>query len=299
MSHDHAHVPLTAGGRHRRALAIAFGLTASFLIVEATVGFAIGSLALISDAGHMLTDAVGLGMALTAITLAQRPPTDRRTFGSHRLEALAALANAVLLFGVAIYVLYEAVGRLGDPTDVPGLGLFVVAALGLLVNVIGFLLLRRGAAESINLRGAFLEVTADMVGSIGVLIAGVVMMTTGWMYADAVVGVAIGVYVLPRAYRLGRDAVHLLMEGAPRGVDVPEVRSTLGALPGVADVHDLHVWSLTSGTDVASAHLRLYPDGDADAVVRAANQLLHERFGLAHVTVQVEASDHPECDPVI
>jgi cobalt-zinc-cadmium efflux system protein len=299
MSHDHSHQHLTAGARHRRPLAIAFGLTAGFLIVEAVVGFAIGSLALISDAGHMLTDTVGLGMALTAITLAQRPATDRRTFGSHRLEALAALANAVLLFGVAVYVLYEAIRRLQDPADVPGLGLFVVAALGLLVNLVGFLLLRRGAEESINVRGAFLEVTADMIGSVGVLIAGVVMMLSGWMYADAIVGVAIGLWVLPRAYRLGRDALHVLMEGAPSHVDVAALRTALSELPGVSDAHDLHVWTLTSGTDVASAHLRLEPNGDADAAVRAATAIMRDRFSIAHTTVQAEAFDHPDCEPVV
>lgn len=298
MSHDHHH-HVSAGARHRRPLAIALALTAAYLVVQVVVGVSIGSLALISDAGHMLTDTAGLAMALLAITMAQRATDDRRTYGRYRLEALASLANAVLLFGVAFYVLYEAIERFRTPVDVPGLGLMIVALIGLVVNVIAFLLLRAGAQESLNIRGAFLEVTADMLGSVGVLVAGLVMLTTGWAYADPIVGVGIGVFVLPRAYRLGRDALHILMEGAPVDTDVAEVRTALAALPAVTDVHDLHVWTLTSGTDIATAHLRIAPGADAEATVAAATAVLHERFGLDHTTVQVEGSDHPDCEPVI
>lgn len=292
MAHDHSHGIVTAGARHKRALTIALALTATYLVVELSVGLAIGSLALISDAGHMLTDTAGLALALTAIVMAQSTPDDERTYGRYRLEALASLANAVLLFAVAIYVLIEAVGRFQDPTDVPGLGLMIVAFVGLVVNVASFLLLRAGAKESLNVRGAFLEVWADMIGSLGVLAAGAVMLATDWPYADPIVGVAIGLFVLPRAWRLGADAVHILMEGAPKDVDVADVRTTLAALPGVQGVHDLHVWTLTSGTDVASAHLQMADGADGGAVLTAATALLRERFNISHATIQTEPSGY-------
>ncbi|WP_026909806.1 cation diffusion facilitator family transporter [Patulibacter minatonensis] len=292
MAHDHSHGIVTAGARHRRALTATLALTATYLVVELVVGLSIGSLALISDAGHMLTDTLGLALALTAIVMAQGGADDQRTYGRYRLEALASLANAVLLFAVAVYVLIEAVGRFSDPADVPGLGLLVVASVGLVVNVASFLLLRAGAKESLNVRGAFLEVWADMIGSLGVLAAGVVMLATDWPYADPIVGVAIGLFVLPRAWRLGADAVHILMEGAPRDVDVAEVRTTLAAVPGVAGVHDLHVWTLTSGTDMASAHLRMTVGADGGAVLGAATALLRERFGISHATIQTEPSGY-------
>ena len=296
MTHDHSHAFVSAGARHKRALTIALALTATYLVVEVVVGLAIGSLALISDAGHMLTDTAGLGMALTAIVMAQSAPDDERTYGRYRLEALASLANALLLFAVAIYVLIEAVGRFREPTDVPGLGLMIVASIGLVVNVVSFVLLRAGAKESLNVRGAFLEVWADMIGSIGVLAAGAVMLASDWPYADPIVGVAIGLFVLPRAWRLGADAVHILMEGAPRGVDVADVRARLAGLPGVAGVHDLHVWTLTSGTDMASVHLRMAAGVDGGDVLRAATSLLRERYGIAHATVQTEPSDYDADD---
>lgn len=299
MSHDHHHHHVSAGARHRRPLAIALGLTAAYMLVELGVGFAVGSLALISDAGHMLTDTVGLAMALLAISFAQRSPTDQQTYGRYRLESFAALGNALLLFGVAVYVLYEAIGRFQDPADVPGLGLIVVALVGLAVNVTSFLLLRAGASESINIRGAFLEVVADMVGSVGVLLAGVVVLTTGWSYADPIVGVAIGLFVLPRAFRLGRDALRILAERAPDHVSVVDVRAALAAVPGVADVHDLHVWTLTSGTNLATAHLRLLPGVSGDDVVPAACRTLHREFDLQHVTVQAELADGEPCQPAI
>ncbi|MGX6447521.1 cation diffusion facilitator family transporter [Patulibacter sp. S7RM1-6] len=299
MGHGHDHGlpsgPGSAGARHRRPLAIALGLTAAYLVVEVVVGLALGSLALLSDAGHMLTDTAGLAVALLAITFAQAPADDHRTYGRYRLEAFAALFNAVLLFGVAAYVLVEAVGRFRDPVDVPGLGLMLVAATGLLVNVASFLVLRAGAKESINVRGAFLEVLADMIGSAGVLAAGLVMLVTDWPYADPIVGVGIGLFVLPRAWRLGRDALHILMEGAPKGVDVAEVRARLCGLPGVVGVHDLHVWTLTSGTDMVTAHVDVDRGVDTTHVLEASVALLRDDFGLDHATVQVE-EQHFDCE---
>ena len=295
MSHDHG-PPLRSGARHQRALAITFGLVVVFLVVEAAGAFITGSLALLSDAGHMLTDAVGLGMALAAITLGNRASQPaHRTFGLYRLEILAALANAVLLFGVGFYVLYEAVQRLGEPPEVPGLPMLVVAVVGLAVNLVGLWLLRRGAEESLNVEGAFLEVVADMVGSLGVIAAALILIVTGWPYADPLFGAAIGVFILPRAWRLGRKSLRILVEAAPERVDIEALRSELGALTGVAGVHDLHVWTLTSEMDAAMAHLRIDEDADPEAVLRGARDVLEHRHGVAHATLQIERSTSETC----
>lgn len=292
QGHDHTHGLVSSGARHTAALKWALGLTLTYLVVEIVAGFAFGSLALISDAGHMATDTAGLAMALAAITFAQGAATGRRTFGRYRLETLASLANAGLLFGVAIYVLVEAVGRFQDPADVPGAALMGVAAAGLVVNVVSFALLRAGAQESLNLRGAYLEVMADMIGSFGVLLAGLVVLLTGWPYADPIVGVAIGLFVLPRAYRLGRSALEILMEHAPEHTDVDDVRRGLAAIPGVIDVHDLHVWTLTSGTDMATVHLRVAPGAHEPTVLSGACAIFREDFGIDHATVQVEGESY-------
>ncbi len=209
----------------------------------------------------------------------------------YRAEVLAALANAVLLFGVAGYVVYEAVGRLTDPPEVPGLPVLLVAALGLVANVIAFLLLRRGAEESLNVRGAYLEVLADLVGSIGVLVSGALTLTTGWRYADPIIGVAIGVFVLPRTFVLARRALRILFQHAPHGIDVAALNSDLHGLPGVEDVHDLHVWTLTSGMEVASAHLTVDAGTDPAEVLTSAQQLLSSRYAIEHATLQVEPKE--------
>ena len=292
MSSEHGHASvLSAAGRHKRPLVIALLLTATYTVVEVSVGFAIGSLALVSDAGHMLTDVVGLGMALAAIQVAQSRRSPSATFGLYRLEVLAALANTVLLFGVAAYVLFEAWRRFEAPSDVPGVALLGVAAVGLAVNVVAFLLLRRGAKESLNVRGASLEVLSDMVGSIGVLVGGVVLLATGWRYVDPIVGVAIGLFILPRAYALGREALRVLLEVAPSEIDVDGVRRRLETLPGVGGVHDLHVWTLTSGLQASTAHLDLAANYDPTSILERATTLLREEFGIEHVTLQIEPAD--------
>jgi len=215
-SHGHSHGSIRAGERHQRPLAIALALIVGFLIVQVVVGIATDSLALISDSGHMATDALGLAMALAAIRLASRAEQRRqRTFGLYRLEILAALANAVLLFGVAAFVLYEAATRLTDPPEVSSLPVFIVGVIGLAVNVAAFLLLREGSKESINVEGAYLEVVSDMLGSLGVIVGAVVMWITGWGLVDAIVGAAIGCFILPRAWRLGREALRILLQEAP------------------------------------------------------------------------------------
>ena len=294
MSGDHAVSAVSAAGRHRRPLALAFALTAVYMVVEAVGGIVFDSLALLSDAGHMLTDVAGLGMALAAIQFAQSRRDPSHTYGLYRLEVLAALANALLLLAVAVYVLYEAYQRLNDPPAVPGAPLLIVATVGLLVNLTSFSLLRAGAKESLNVRGAFLEVLSDLLGSVGVIVAGVVLLTTGWEYADPIIGAGIGLFILPRAWRLGREALAILLEVAPADVDVPEVRNRLAALPGVESVHDLHVWTLTSGLRAASGHLRLGDGTPLGPVLREATRLLEEDFSIQHVTLQCEPPDFSE-----
>lgn len=291
--HGHGHLPAassgSASGRYVRNLAAALVIGAAFLALELVVGITTNSLALISDAGHMFTDVLGVGMALTAVWLARRSgPTFNRTFGMYRAEVLAALGNAVLLFGVAGYVTFEAVGRIGDPPAVPGLPVLLVATAGLCANVAAFFLLRSGAKESLNVRGAYLEVIADLIGSIGVLLSGAVTLLTGWRYADPIAGVAIGLFVLPRTVLLARRALRILFQHAPHGVDVAGLNAELAGLPDVEDVHDLHVWTLTSGMEVASAHLTVSPRADTSSVLAAAQQLLSTRYSIEHATLQVE-----------
>jgi cobalt-zinc-cadmium efflux system protein len=291
MGHGHGHGTATASasGRHVGSLSVVFAIIAVFMLVEFAVGLTVSSLALISDAAHMLTDVVGVGLALTAILVA-RSTTDRpcRTFGLYRAEVLAALANAVLLFGVAGYVIIEAAGRFADPPEVPGLPVLIAAGLGLLANVIAFFLLRKGSVDSLNIRGAYLEVLADLVGSIGVLISGMVTLLFGWRYADPVTGVAMGLFVLPRTWMLARRSLRILFQHAPERVDVKEMDTALRAVPCVVEVHDLHVWTLTSGMEVASVHLTVSPEADQAAVLRAAQDLLATRFGIEHATLQLE-----------
>ncbi len=279
----------SGSGRHSRRLAISLGVLTASLVLQVVVGLATSSLALLSDAGHNFTDVLGIVMALAAITAARASRSnDRRTFGLYRAEVLAALANAVLLFGVAAWVVVEAVQRFANPPEVPGLPLMLTAVAGLAANLVVFGLLRRGAAESINLRGAYLEVVADAVGSLGVLLAGAVTLLFGWRYADPLVAIAIGLFILPRTFALGRQAVHILVQAAPAHVDVAAVRAGLAALDGVQDVHDVHVWTLTSGMEVGSAHLTVDAMCDPAAVLTAAQRLLTEQHQLAHFTVQVE-----------
>jgi len=275
---------------------LAFGLVVVFMVVEAAAGVLTGSLALLSDAGHMLTDAVGLGMALAAIAASTRAAQGgHRTFGLYRLEILAALANAVLLFGVAGYVLYEAVRRLSNPPDVADGPMLVVAVLGLAVNVAGWRLLRSGASESLNLEGALLEVLADLVGSIGVIVAALIMLTTGWPYADPLIGAGIGLFILPRAWRLGRKSLRVLLQAAPADLDLDELRNELASIEGVVDVHDLHVWTLTSEMEVASAHLMVQETVDGHRVIDQARALLADRYHVEHATLQVEPESHRTC----
>jgi len=302
MGQDHAHstVAARASERYRPRLIIAFTMAATFLVVETIVAFVSQSLVLLSDAGHMLTDVVGVGMALAAITVASRAGggRGRRTFGLYRLEVLAALANAILLFGVAGYVLWAAVRRLGDPVDVPATPVLAVAAVGLVLNLVSYLLLRRGAEESMNVRGAALEVLADAVGSAVVLVVAVVMTITAWDWVDPVAAIGLGLFILPRAARLAAHALRVLLEAAPPHIDLAGVQADLADIPGVLDVHDLHIWTLTSDMEVATAHVMIGPSTDSHAVLDQAQQRLRERHGVMHATLQLEPSDHTGCDEV-
>jgi cobalt-zinc-cadmium efflux system protein len=278
---------------------VAFGLVVVFMVVEAVAGFLTGSLALISDAGHMATDALGLGMALAAIVAADRAAVRAgHTYGLYRLEILAALANAVLLFGVAGYVIYEAVQRLREPTEVLTTPMLIVAVAGLVVNVIGWRLLRSGARESINVRGAYLEVMADLAGSIGVIVAALIMILTDWPYADSLFAALIGLFILPRAWRLGHQALRVLVQAAPAGLNLDTLRSDLAGVVGVIDVHDLHVWTLTSEMEVATVHLMTRDGTDPHPVLDQARSILQDRYHIAHATLQVEPDTHQGCSEV-
>jgi cobalt-zinc-cadmium efflux system protein len=302
MGQDHAHstAAARASERYRPRLLVAFTIGATFLVVETIVAFISQSLVLLSDAGHMLTDVVGVGMALAAITVASRAGggRGRRTFGLYRLEVLAALANAILLFGVAGYVLWAAVRRLGDPVDVPAAPVLAVAAVGLVLNLVSYVLLRPGAEESMNVRGAALEVLADAVGSAVVLVAAVVMGVTSWDWVDPVAAIGLGLFILPRAARLAAQALRVLLQAAPPHIDLAGVQADLADIPGVLDVHDLHIWTLTSDMEVATAHVMIGPSTDSHAVLDQAQQRLRERHGVEHATLQLEPSDHTDCDEV-
>jgi cobalt-zinc-cadmium efflux system protein len=268
---------------------MAGGILAIFFAVELTTSLLINSLALLADAGHMLTDVVAVFMGLAAVMLAKRGSTSPdRTYGWHRAEVFTAVANAVLLVGVALFILYEAIERLGTGESVPGLPMIVVALAGLLANFVVAMLLRSHSEGSLAVKGAYMEVIADTVGSLGVLIAGIVTVTTHWPYADVVVAVLVAIWVLPRAFSLARAALRILSETSPAHIDVEELRSALGAVAGVTEVHDLHVWTLSPGKDMCTVHLTAADD--SARVLSDAREVLHER-GLEHATVQIETPE--------
>ena len=295
--HDHG---TSLAAEHRGRLWAALAITTVVMVAELVGGIVTDSLSLVSDAAHMGTDALGIAMALAAVVTASlttaRPG---RTFGLYRLEVIAALANTVLLLGVSIWVIVESVHRFGTPPDIRPIPMLVVGTVGLAANLVSLVLLRSGAEHSINLRGAYLEVLGDLLGSVGVVIAAAVILTTGWWYIDPIIAVSIGAFILPRAVRLGRDALHILLQNAPAHLDVTAVAATLGAVDGVRDVHDLHVWTLTSGMEVASAHLRLFPGADVGTVLSRARRALREEYRIGHATLQVEPeeSTHDCHDP--
>ncbi|URN17662.1 MULTISPECIES: cation diffusion facilitator family transporter [Streptomyces] len=295
--HTHGSPPAgTAGAAHRWRLRVALGITLSVMVVEIVGGVLADSLALIADATHMATDAVGLGMALLAIHMANRPATAKRTYGYARAEILAALANCLLLLGAGGYVLFEAVQRFVEPAETKG-GLTVVFALvGLAANMVSLSLLVRGQKDSLNVRGAYLEVLADALGSVTVLVAAGVILATGWQAADPIASLVIAVMIVPRTVKLLRETLDVLLESAPKDVDMAEVRAHLLALPGVEDVHDLHAWTITSGMPVLSAHVvveaSVLDGGGHEKVLHDLRECLVGHFDVEHCTFQLEPSGY-------
>ena len=286
MAEGHEHVSEI---KHEKPLWWAFGLTSVFLVAEVIGGLITNSLALLSDAAHMGTDVIALAISLFAVRMSRKPPDAKRTYGFARMEAIGALVNGGMLFLVAGYILWEAVGRFRQPPDVASTGMLVIAALGLVVNLISMRLLKAGSGDSLNVKGAYLEVWADMLGSVGVIGGAIIIMMTGWTLADPIIAVLIGLWVLPRTWTLLRAAGGVLMQSVPAGMDLDKVRDMMLAHPGIAKVHDLHVWALGSKEPILTAHVLLAnEDADADAVRNAMATMLHERFDIDHATLQVE-----------
>lgn len=291
MSHSHSHgMPGGERSADRRALTIALALTASYTVAEVVGGILTGSLALLADAGHMLSDNVSIALALFAVWIAAKPPTSERTFGFKRVEILAALANGATLVAVSLWIFYEAYHRLQDPPDVLGGWMLAIAVIGLVVNVAAALVLSRSRGGSLNLEAAFRHVLADLAGSIGVIAAAVVILATGWFYADPLISVLIGLLVLGSAWTILRDSTRILLEATPRGLDADEIGGAIAEHAGVTDVHDLHVWEVTSGFPALSAHVLVQPGADCHGIRRELERILRERFEIEHTTLQVDHS---------
>jgi cobalt-zinc-cadmium efflux system protein len=286
--HAHGTAALSAAGRHRKPLYAALALTLTYMTAEVVGSFLTGSLALLADAAHMLTDAGGLALALFAIRFAQKAATPQKTYGYLRVEILSALVNAVVLLLLTIYILYEAYQRFRSPQEILSGPMLAVAVVGLIVNLVSMRLLASGSSESLNVKGAYFEVLSDMLGSLGVIAAAVIIMVTGWTLADPIIGAGIGLFIVPRTWRLLSQAVHILMEGVPAEVDIGLLEAALREIPGVTAVHDIHVWTITSGLDSISAHLVVTDMTDAKRILRTARLAMKEKFHLDHVTMQVE-----------
>ena len=297
MGNGHGH-NLTATGEHRKRLIVVLVITGAVLIVEVVGGLIAGSLALLADAGHMLTDSTGLITALIATSLATRAATVKRTFGLQRAEVLAALANALLLVGVAVWVLIKAVDRLRDPIEIESGLMLAVAVVGALANAAGLVVLRPAQAKSLNMRGAYLEVLSDLLGSLAVIVAAVLILITGWTPFDAIASLLIVVLIIPRAWSLLREVVDVLLEATPRGVDLEEVRDHIKRVRGVVDVHDLHAWTITSGVPVLSAHVIVdnacISEGRSGEVLDRLGECLGGHFDVSHCTFQLEPVGHQE-----
>lgn len=287
MPHVHS-----ASAAHRTRLVVVFGITLAILVVEVVGGLLSNSLALLADAGHVFTDVFGIGFALAAIWFAGRPATSERTFGFLRLEILAAVGNALLLFGVAAFVLYEGWRRLSDPAEVASGLMLAVATLGLAANGISLYLLRDAQGHSLNMRGAYLEVMGDLAGSVAVIVAALVIALTGWTPADAIASVVIGLLIVPRTWGLLREALDVLLEATPKGINLDVVRAHILEAPGVAGVHDLHAWTITSGMNVVSAHVVMTDDAKTGDILDHLGMCLSDDFDVKHSTFQLETPEH-------
>lgn len=288
VSRDHHHDHRAADSR---ALVVVLCLTAALMVAEAIGGFLSGSLALIADAGHMLSDTVSLALALGALSLARRPPTARLSFGFRRAEILAALANGVALVAISIWIFVEAGRRLQDPPEVAGAAALLIAVIGLAVNLIAARILWRSQGESLNMRAAFAHVVADLLGSLGVIVAAGLIITTGWLYADPLVSILIGLLVLASSWRVLREATSILLEATPAGIDADDVGRRMAAAPGVVSVSDLHIWTITSGFPALSAHVVVGAGEDCHARQGEITQMLAHDYGISHTTLQVEHCD--------
>ncbi|KAA5542004.1 cation diffusion facilitator family transporter [Adhaeribacter rhizoryzae] len=291
MSQGHA---ISPSSQNKKRLMFVLGFTLLYLLAEVIGGIWTKSLALLADAGHMLTDVGGLVFALIAINLAEKKATPEKTYGYYRAEILAALANAVVLIGISLYILYEAYLRFLNPPEVESKFMLVIAGVGLVVNLIGMYILRKGSKDSLNMKGAYFEVLSDMLTSIGVIAAGIIMWTTGWYYADPILSAGIGLFILPRTWILLKEAVDILLEGTPADVNLAVVRETLQKIPGVTQVHDLHVWTLTSGINAMSAHVVIEEQTTPNQVLKAINDQVKEPFKIKHTTIQVENEGYEE-----
>lgn len=291
--HTHGPAPAelrggTAAIRHKKRLVIALTMTLTYMLAEVVGAIVTGSLALLADAAHMLTDAGGLALALVAINLSARKPTLTKSFGYHRAEILAALINAVILLAVSAYILWEAYQRFLSPPEVLGWPMLLVATVGLVVNLVSMKILAVGAEESLNLKGAYFEVLSDMLGSVGVIVAALLVMFTGWTLADPLIGAGIGLFIVPRTLRFLNQTVHILLEGTPENIDLERLRQDLASVPNVKDVTDLHVWTITSGLDAMSCHLLVQNMQVAPDVLRQCRAVAAERYKIGHVTIQIE-----------
>lgn len=293
---SHTHKPGSASGRNKGRLRLVFLFTSAYLVAEVVGAFLTSSLALLADAGHMLTDVAGLALALFAIHFGERPATPERTYGYYRLEILAAVANAIVLIAISFYILYEAYQRFRNPPEVASGPMLVVAVIGLAVNIAGMLLLRNAAAESLNMKGAYYEVLSDMLTSIGVIVAAVIMLFTGRYWVDPLISAGIGLFILPRTWSLLREAVGVLLEGTPSSLNLETVRQALADIGGVESVHDLHAWSLTSGMNALSAHLVLGNEARHHEILSEAQTLLRQQFSITHATLQIEPLDWEQAE---
>ena len=277
---------------------MALVFTATYMVAEIVGGFVANSLALLADAGHMFSDAAALGLSLVAVMLAQRPATSNRTYGFHRAEILAALTNGAALLVLSVLIAREAWGRLSDPPEVQGGLMLLVASGGLAINLVNLMILSGGRHHNLNVRGAWLHVMADTLGSVGAILAGAAIYFLGWGWADPVASFIIASLVLYSAWGLVRETLDVLMEGVPKGISVDDVAAALKGISGVLDAHDLHVWSLTSGRNIATTHLVIAEDADHQTIIDAANRTLAERFAIAHATIQVEHDELAnKCNP--
>lgn len=285
---------LSAASKHKKNLLIVVVLSGTYLIAEVVGGILTNSLALLADAAHMLTDVVGLLLAFIAIKIGERKANPKKTYGYYRTEILAAVINAVVLLGISLYVLYEAYQRFQNPPEVQSKSMLIVAGIGLLVNVVGMLILRKDSEASLNMKGAYFEVLSDMLTSVGVMIAGVIMLTTNWYYADPLISAAIGLLIFPRTWRLLREAIDVLLESTPKDVDINKLRQSLEQVPGVKGLHDLHVWSLTSGVNAMSAHVVRDNSSVHNELLKNLTDEAVNNFKITHTTFQIEEEGYKE-----